>query len=56
MQGKQSYMFQYLTFLQTHKVDNNGINASFVFPKKLQFPSSFVTYDVSKCKMRYQWM
>ena len=35
-------------FLQTHKIGYNGINANFVLPTYLQFPSSLAPCDVNK--------
>ena len=39
LKGRGHYADQ-STFSQTHKVDNNGINANFIFP----YPCSFLQY------------
>ena len=43
----------YSTYLQTCKIDNNGINANFVL-LHVHFPWLFAPYDFSKCKIRGQ--
>ena len=40
-------------FPRTHKIDNIGIIANFVFPY-LHFPSLFAPYDVGSYDIRYQ--
>ena len=46
-------------FSQTHKIGNIGIIANSAYlhiSTYLQFPPPFATYDVSKYKIRYQWI
>ena len=42
-------------FSQAHIIGKTGITANFVFPF-VQSYALFAPCDVSKCKIRYQWM
>ena len=43
-----------LSFSQTHKVGNNGINANFVFPHSYSFLHYLYLKVFSKCEIRFQ--